>query len=68
MINNTFKNKQTVRKTRKSAIIFAFTLLVLAVFICACIRQNNKTAEACDLKKGHTCSYYEIRNFSIRGE
>ncbi|MDE6142234.1 MAG: hypothetical protein K2G03_06485 [Bacilli bacterium] len=68
MKNNILKNKKTVRKERISAFIFALSILLLTVFIWSSFANLNKKAEACDKAKGYTCSYYEYRNFLIRGE
>lgn len=63
-------NIHTIRRVKPwvyfVAGILVTLLMVMAVKIGA--ERYGEMYRACDQAKGHTCSYYEARNFSIRGE
>lgn len=59
--------KRWVRVTLKVIAFLVATLLLTLLFM----KANNDLDdmyEACDNAKGYTCSYYEARLYSIRGE
>lgn len=50
----------------KKLVIVLFIFLI--IFYCVKSYQNfSSAAEQCDLEKNYTCSYYEVRNYMIRG-
>lgn len=59
--------KRWVRVTLK-VIAFLVATLLLALLFMKANNDLNDTYEACDNAKGYTCSYYEARLYSIRGE
>lgn len=62
------------RRLKKWVRVTLWSLLVVAMgglFYIAIDKTNdsyNQMYEACDNAKGYTCSYYEARQFAIRGE
>ena len=59
--------KRWVRVTLKGML----AVLVIGVFYGLMVEANNnlnEMYEQCDNAKGYTCSYYEARLYSIRGE
>lgn len=50
--------------------VLAFILLLVAVVMLMKAANNKYVSmfEACDNAKGYTCSYYEARQYAIRGE
>lgn len=61
------KLKKWVRVTLKVIAFLVATLLLTLLFMKA-NNDLNDMYEACDNAKGYTCSYYEARLYSIRGE
>lgn len=59
--------KRWVRVTLK-VIAFLVAALLLALLFIKANNDLNDMYEACDNAKGYTCSYYEARLYSIRGE
>lgn len=59
--------KRWVRVTLK-VIAFLVAALLLALLFIKANNNLNDMYEACDNAKGYTCSYYEARLYSIRGE
>ena len=59
--------KRWVRVTLKVIAFLVATLLLTLLFMKA-NNNLNDMYEACDNAKGYTCSYYEARLYSIRGE
>ena len=59
--------KRWVRVTLK-VIAFLVVALLLALLFMKANNDLNDMYEACDNAKGYTCSYYEARLYSIRGE
>ena len=59
--------KRWVRVTLK-VIAFLVAALLLALLFMKASNDLNDMYEACDNAKGYTCSYYEARLYSIRGE
>ena len=59
--------KRWVRVTLK-VIAFLVAALLLALLFMKANNDLNDMYEACDNAKGYTCSYYEARLYSIRGE
>lgn len=59
--------KKWVRVTLKVIVFLVATLLLTLLFMKA-NNDLNDMYEACDNAKGYTCSYYEARLYSIRGE
>lgn len=46
-------------------IILIFVLIVLSIK--NIVKDYNEKAKNCDAARGYTCSYYDIRQFAIRG-
>lgn len=59
--------KRWVRVTLK-VIVFLVAALLLTLLFMKATNDLNDMYEACDNAKGYTCSYYEARLYSIRGE
>ena len=59
--------KRWVRVTLKIVGGIAAVLVMALLFKVAGSRYNDMY-EACDNEKGYTCSYYEARQYSIKGE
>lgn len=59
--------KRWVRVTLK-VIAFLVAALLLTLLFMKANNDLNDMYEACDNAKGYTCSYYEARLYSIRGE
>ena len=59
--------KRWVRVTLK-VIAFLVAALLSALLFTKANNDLNDMYEACDNAKGYTCSYYEARLYSIRGE
>ena len=59
--------KRWVRVTLKVIAFLVATLLLTLLFM-KVNNDLNDMYEACDNAKGYTCSYYEARLYSIRGE
>ena len=59
--------KRWVRVTLK-VIAFLVAALLLALLFIKANNDLNDMYEACDNAKGYTCSYYEARLYSIKGE
>lgn len=59
--------KRWVRVTLK-VIAFLVAALLLALLFIKANNDLNDMYEACDNAKGYTCSYYEAKLYSIRGE
>lgn len=59
--------KRWVRVTLK-VIAFLVAALLLALLFMKANNDLNDMYEACDNAKGYTCSYYEARLYSIKGE
>lgn len=59
--------KRWIRVTLK-VIAFLVAALLLALLFIKANNDLNDMYEACDNAKGYTCSYYEARLYSIRGE
>lgn len=59
--------KRWIRVTLKVIAFLVATLLLTLLFM-KVNNDLNDMYEACDNAKGYTCSYYEARLYSIRGE
>ena len=59
--------KRWVKVTLKTLAGIAVLALLIVTFQMV-NKRNNEMYEACDNAKGYTCSYYEARQFLIRGE
>ena len=59
--------KLRFRKWVKCVIVAMIIIvsIITAHFICAKLRNLNKTIELCDNQRGHICTYYEIRQNMI---
>lgn len=65
------KKKRRLKKWIKVVLYIISALLVGGLFyLIISVGSNdiNKMYEECDNEKGYTCSYYEARLYSIRGE
>ena len=59
--------RRRLRRWVKVTLVGLMVVLVGAMFSITMERYNNMY-EQCDNAKGYTCSYYEARQFLIRGE
>ncbi len=50
------------------SIILVFLLILSAVYCARGWHDYSTAAANCDSSKGSTCSYYEVRNYMIRGK
>lgn len=61
-----YKLKKWVKYTL--AILMLIVSTIIVVTICKNrFMQLKEFANECDTKMGYTCTYYEIRNYSLRG-
>lgn len=64
------KRKYKLKKWIKYSLIVIVLIMstIIVAFICiASFKDLDKLAKECDAKMGYTCSYYDIRKYSIRG-
>lgn len=48
-------------------IIFAICVIALGYLMMDSINDFDRAAKQCDLEKGYTCSYREVRNYMLNG-
>ncbi len=62
------KNKRKLKTWVNLVITILFIIIaswLLALFIDKTLTNYDKMAAECDEAYGHTCSYYEVRQFSL---
>lgn len=62
------KKRRRLRPWVKVTLLTIVGGLVLSFVLAEGLEGLNKMYEECDNAKGYTCSYYEARLYSIRGE
>lgn len=64
------KRKYKLKKWLKYSLIVLALIISAIIVASACIasfKDLDELAKECDAKMGYTCSYYDIREYSIRG-
>ncbi len=61
-----YKLKKWVKYSLIVIALIVSTIIVASVCI-ASFKDLDELAKECDAKMGYTCSYYDIRKYSIRG-
>jgi len=59
------KKRRLKRWVRITLVILFIIIWLLALFIDKTLTNYDKMAAECDEAYGHTCSYYEVRQFSL---
>lgn len=46
--------------------LLVFIAIIFALLVHSQLNDYSKVARQCDLEKGYTCSYYEIRQYGLK--
>lgn len=61
------RKRRKLKSWVKVAILLLFFTILLSVIFIRSLEEFEEQARQCDLKYGYTCSYYQVRQFIIRG-
>lgn len=62
------KRKLRLKRKVKNILFILLSILLIIISLILLIKNNkdfNKISEKCDLEKGYTCSYYEVRQYMM---
>lgn len=69
---NKIKKEKEMKKRRRLDIATILVMILMAIALVVMFvyatKNYEKQATSCDAEKGYMCSYYEVRQYSIRGE